>query len=117
MKDEIINHIASKCPALAQNQDKKMRDSVAKALHCSLCKKHLLACSNRWYDHQPEGVRENDQAKILWEYGITTDRVIHANRPDVTLIDKIGKTVSLIEVAIPWDTRLEKEKKVISNKT
>ena len=38
-KDETINHIASECPALAQNQHKKRHDTVAKAVHCNLCKK------------------------------------------------------------------------------
>ena len=84
---------------------------MAKALHWSLCKKHQLSCSNKWYEHQPEGVIENDQAKILWDYGIRTDRVIRANRPDVTLIDKVKKKVSLIDVAIPWDTRVEEKER------
>ncbi|XP_066944517.1 uncharacterized protein [Macrobrachium rosenbergii] len=53
-------------------QYKKRHDSVAKALHWSLCKKHQLACSNKWCKHPPEGVIENDQAKILCDYGIRT---------------------------------------------
>ncbi|XP_066968151.1 uncharacterized protein [Macrobrachium rosenbergii] len=40
MKDETTNHIASECPALAQNQYKKRHDSVTKAFQWSLCKKH-----------------------------------------------------------------------------
>ncbi|XP_068222045.1 uncharacterized protein [Palaemon carinicauda] len=64
-KKETINHIASECPVLAQNQYKKRQDSVAKALYWNLCKKHQLPCSSKWYEHQPEGVIENDQAKIL----------------------------------------------------
>lgn len=111
IRNETINHIASECPALAQNQYKKRHDSVAKALHWSLCKKHQLPCSNKWYEHQPEGVIENDQAKVLWDYGIRTDRVIRANRPDVTLIDKVKKKVSLIDVAVPWDTRVEEKER------
>ena len=33
------------------------------------------------------------------------------HRPDVTLIDKIKKKVSLIDVAIPWDTRVEEKER------
>ncbi|XP_066946054.1 uncharacterized protein [Macrobrachium rosenbergii] len=100
MKDETINHAASESPALAQNQYKKRHYSVAKDLHWSLCKKHQLYCNNKWYDHQPEGVIEIDEAKTLWDYSV---------RPDLTLIDKIKKKVSLTDVALPWDTRVDEE--------
>ena len=107
VKEETINHIVSECPALAQNQYKKRHDSVAKTLHWSLCKKYQLTCSDKWYEHQPAGVAENEQAKLLWDYSIRTDRVIQAHRPDLTLIDKIANKVSLIDVAVPWDSRVE----------
>ena len=110
-KDETINHIASECPALAQNQYKKRHDTVAKALHWSLCKKYRIPCSEKWYEHQPQGVVENENAKVLWDYGIRTDRVIRAHRPDLTLIDKTEKKVSLIDVAVPWDSRVEEKEK------
>ena len=35
-KDETINHIASECPALAQNQYKKRHDTVARAVQWNL---------------------------------------------------------------------------------
>ncbi|XP_068240020.1 uncharacterized protein [Palaemon carinicauda] len=110
-KNKTINHIASECPALAENQYQKRHDSVAKALHWSLCKKHQLSCSDKRYEHQPEGVIQNDQAKTLWDYGIGTDRVLRAIRPDVKLIDKIKKKVSLIDVAIPWHPKVEEKER------
>ena len=57
-KDETINHIASECPALAQNQYKKRHDTVARAVHWNLCKKYQMPCSNKWYEHQPQPVTE-----------------------------------------------------------
>ncbi|XP_066957624.1 uncharacterized protein [Macrobrachium rosenbergii] len=93
-----------------ENQYKKRHD-VANALHWSLSKKHQLACSNKSYEHKREGVIENDQAKILSDYGIETGRHVPTA---VTLIDKIKKKVSFIDVAIPWDTRVdEKEREKI----
>ena len=87
-KDEVINHIASECPALAQNQYKKRHDTVAKAVHRNLCKKYQLPCSNNWYEHQPQPVTEYENAKLLRDYSIRTDRVIPAHQPDLTLVDK-----------------------------
>ena len=36
-----------------------------------------------------------------------TDRVIPAHRPDLTLVDKTNNKVSLIYVAVPWDSKAE----------
>ena len=110
-KDETINHIVSECPALAQNQYKKRHDTVAKALHWSLCNKYQISCSNKWYEHQPDPVIENEQVKLLWDHAIRTDRVIRAHRPDLALIDKINRRVSLIDVSVPWDSRVEEKER------
>ena len=107
VKDETINHIVSECSALAQNQYKKRHDAVAKTLHWSLCRKFKIECSSNWYEHQPIAVIENEQAKLLWDFSIRTDRVIQAHRPDITLVDKCKNKVSLIDVAVPWDSRVE----------
>ena len=63
---------------------------------------------------------ENENAKLLWDYSIRTDRVIPAHRPDLTLVDKTINKVSLIDVALPWDSIAEQkkqEKKKINTKT
>ena len=52
---------------------------------------------------------ENENAKLLWDYSIRTDRVIPAYRPDFTLVDKTINKVSLIDVAVPWDSRAEQK--------
>ena len=87
-----------------------------------------MPCSNKWYEHQPQPVTENENAKLLWDYSIRTDRVIPAHRPYVTLVNKTNNKVSLMDAAVPWDSRAEqkgqkkrrkkeKEKKEINTKT
>ena len=44
---------------------------------------------------------ENENAKLLWDYSIRTDRVIPAHQPGLTLVDKEVNKVSLIDVAVP----------------
>ena len=78
-KDETINRIASECPALAQNQYKKRHDTMARAMHWNLCKKYQMPCSNKWYEHQSQPVTENEDAKLLWDYSVRTDRVMPAH--------------------------------------
>ena len=52
---------------------------------------------------------ENENAKLLWDYSIRTARVIPAHRPDLTLVDKTINKVSLVDVAVPWDSRAEEK--------
>ena len=68
-----------------------------------------MPCSNKWYEHHPQPVTENENEKLLWDYGIGTDRVTPAHRPDLTLVDKTNNKVSLIDVAVPWDSRAEQK--------
>ena len=106
-KDETINHIVSECPNLAQKQYKERHDQVARTLHWSLSKRHNIQCSVKWYEHTPEVVVENEEVQILWDMNIVTDRVISARRPDIVVREKKEKRTFLIDVAIPWDTRVE----------
>ncbi|XP_068234287.1 uncharacterized protein [Palaemon carinicauda] len=76
-------------------------------IHWCLCRKYQIQFSNKCYEHQPEVVVKNDQAKLFWDYSIRTDRVIRAHRSDVNLVEKTTKNISLIDVAVPWDSRME----------
>ena len=42
--------------------------------------------------------------KLLWDFTIVTDAVIHHNRPDITLVRKSSNEVFLIDVAIPGES-------------
>ena len=84
----------------------------------NLCKKYQMPCSNKWYEHQPQPVTGYENAKLLCIYSIRTNRVIPAHQvhqPDLTLVNKTINKVSLIDVAVPWDSRAkqnEQEKKI-----
>ena len=58
----------------------------------------------RWYEHEPNTVTENDSVTILWDMPIHTERTIAANRPDIVLKNKKDKTCLLIDMTIPLDT-------------
>ena len=38
--------------------------------------------------HNPAPVQENDTHKLLWDFGIHTDPLISARRPDLIIINK-----------------------------
>jgi hypothetical protein len=51
-------------------------------------------------------VFENETTKIYWDSPVITDRTILANRPDIIIMEKINKTVKLIDLAHPNDHNL-----------
>ena len=58
----------------------------------------------RWYEHEPKTVTENDSVTILWDMPIHTERTIAANRLDIVLKNKKDKTCLLIDMTILLDT-------------
>ena len=108
--NETISHIVSACPKLAQKEYKRRRDNVARAIHWDLSGKCGFERNERWYDHVPESVLENDDYKLLWDFSVRTDHEIGARRPELMIIDKRDRSCQIIDVAIPEDGRVrEKE--------
>ena len=58
-KNERISHIVSECEKLAQKKYKRKNDNVTRIVHRKFCGKYILKRSEKWYEHDPEGVVEN----------------------------------------------------------
>ena len=56
----------------------------------------------QWYEHEPDGVIENERYKILWDFRNQCDTKIEARRPDI-IFDKTWKEVEIVDVTIPGD--------------
>lgn len=106
-RDETVSHIVSECSKLAQSEYKARHDRVATAVHWCLAKKHGLQHSDQWYQHIAEPVIENDRVKLLWDFNVYTDHLIHARRPDIVVVDKDTKECLVIDIAVPGDTRVK----------
>ena len=110
-REETVSHNVAECKKLTQREYKMWRhDKVGQVIHWKLCHKFNIPCKDKWYDHDPEGIIENDKVKVLWDFRIQTDHQIEHNRPDVVVLDKIERSCYVIDIACPFDTRvLEKE--------
>jgi hypothetical protein len=53
-----------------------------------------------YYKYIPNTILENETFKLYWDRSLITDKTIHNNRPDITLVDKLSKTVYFIDIAI-----------------
>ena len=104
-KEETITHLLSECSKMAQSEYKERHDRIAAAVHLGLAKKYGLPHAEKWYDHKAEAASENEDVKLLWDFSIQTDKVIHARRPDIVIVKKKDKECMIIDVAVPVDSR------------
>ena len=90
-RDEIINHIISKCSKLAQKEYKARHDRVGKVIHWKMCKKFKFYQADKWYLHNPAPVIEDGTHKLLRDFDIQTDHLISTRRQDLIIINKKRK--------------------------
>ena len=108
--DETVQHILCSCPKLAQTEYKKRHDVVGWVIHWEVCKEYGVECSDKWYEHSPKSVEENEEVKLLWDFTIQTDREIHHRRPDIVIQKKKAKETIIVDIAVPGDSNiLQKE--------
>ena len=105
--DESIDHIVSGCSKLAQKEYKRRHDNLGKIVHWKLARKCNFEVGDKWYEHEPESVFENEDYKILWDFSIQTDHVIEVWRPDLVVVDKNERSCKIIDFAVPVDSRIE----------
>ena len=104
--DETIDHLVSGGPELAKTENIQWPQQGSCTLHWKICKEFGIEVKERWYEHEPKTVTENDSVTILWDNDmpIHTDRTIAANRLDIVLKNKKDKTCLLIDMTILLDT-------------
>ncbi|XP_068709115.1 uncharacterized protein [Montipora foliosa] len=113
-KDESMGHLVGECSKLAQTEYKHRHDNVARMIHWNIAHSYGLDVSNKWYEHKPEWVIENDHVKLLWDFNIQTSTYIQERRPDVVVVDRDKKTCNIIDIAVPVDAGIvEKEKEKV----
>ena len=95
-RDESITHLIAECKRLAQKEYKQRHDNIERIVHLELCQKFGLVGKVKWYNYKPASVLENDRVKILWDFNIQTDHVIQHRRPDIVVLYKTEKSVTLL---------------------
>ena len=101
--EQTIDHIVVGCPVLAKTEYIQRHDKAAGSIHWIICKHYHLPAADKWYEHKPERVNENERATILWDMPVKTDKEIKANRPDIIMKDKKERKCIMIDMSIPSD--------------
>ena len=79
-------------------------------LHWRIYQHYNAQHAEHRYEHHPEPVTEGNDATILWDFTIHTDRSIKANRPGITVKDQKEKTCLLIDMTVPSDKNVSLKK-------
>ena len=85
-KDGTVNHLLGDCPKLAQKEYRRRHDGVAKALQWDSCGQYEFERNDKWYEHSPENVEDNEKCKLLLDFSIQTNRKLDRNRPGIVKV-------------------------------
>ena len=58
--DESIDHIVNACSKLAPKEYKRRQNNLGKIVHWKLARKCHFEAGDKWYEHEPESVLENE---------------------------------------------------------
>ena len=84
---------------------------MGKIVHWKFARKCNFEAGDKWYEHEPEGVLENEDLKILWDFSIQTGHVIDAQRADLIVVNKKERSCKIIDFAVPGDSKIEEKEK------
>ena len=99
--DESIDYVVIGWSKLAQKEYKRRHGNLGNIVHWKLARKCNFEAGNKWYEHEPEIVLENEDYKILWDFSIQTDHVIEARRPDLVVVDQKERSCKIIDFVVP----------------
>ena len=91
-------------------------DNLGKIVHLKPARKSNFEAADKWYEHEPKSVLENEDYKILWDFSIQTDHVIEAQRSDLVIVDKKERSCRIVQFAVPGDSRIEEKEKYMTEK-
>ena len=109
--DESIDHIVCGCSKLAQKEYKRRHDNLGKVVHWKLARKYNFEAGDKWYEHEPESVLENEDCKISWDFSFQADHVIGARRLNFVVVDKKERSCKIYDFAVPGDSRTEEKER------
>jgi len=115
-REETLQHLLAGCEALASNKYLERHNMVARVVHWHLCATfHIPLGATSWYNHHPPPVVENEEVKILWDFGMITDLRVCHNRPDIVTFLKKDQRILFLEISCPADVNvLDKEDEKVS---
>lgn len=106
-EDESVQHIISGCSYLAPTWYLSRHNNMGKVVHQLMALQlGLISTFTPYHQYTPKPLLENDKCKIYWDLPVITDRPIQANRPDLIVWNKLNKTATIVDFAVPLDENI-----------
>ena len=87
-QQDTIDYLVSGSSELAKTEYTQRHNRTAAYIHWKICKHYNTKVAEKYYEHEPNTVTEDNEDTILWDMPIQTDREIKANRPDIVVKDR-----------------------------
>ena len=112
---ESVGHLVCYCKKLRQTEFKRRHDKMGLRVYWEVCGQCGIKRGERWYEEVPDPVRKSADGRyeVWWDQKVSTPTAFEANRPDMVIIDHVGKSWKLVDFSVPYDrnvARVEQEK-------
>ena len=103
--EKSVNYVLNECSKLAQKENKRRHYWFVTKIYQEICRKYSTEMKEKWYQHKPVVVMENDKCKILGDFTVQTDDEIYGRRPDAIVVQKNKNLCQIINFA--YDGRVD----------
>ena len=107
-KKKTVEHMATKCNRMLSYGYTRRHNEVVRCIHLHLCQEYGLKQTKNIRSHSVQETIGNEKVEIRVDTRIRTDVRIQNNKPDIFVLDKVKKTITLIEVGITSQENLQK---------
>ncbi|KAI5148113.1 hypothetical protein ENBRE01_3047, partial [Enteropsectra breve] len=102
-----VDHLATRCEKMLYYDYTLRHNEVIKAIHLMICNRYNITNNKHLRTHSVQHLYTNDEVDIRIDTRITTDINIANNKPDVFIYDKKRNLITIIEVGITSQNRLQ----------
>lgn len=117
--DETVQHLLAGCTVLAGTEYVRRHNSALMVLAVQWGKQHgIIEEGTLWYQQRwvKGHVVENDKFKMVWDFEYKLRKYNKSRRPDLTLEDRDGKHIWLVDMACPQEQNIEAKHREKLNK-
>ena len=97
-----VDHLATRCDRMLYHDYTRRHNEVVKCLHMLMSNKYEIAPKprKRIRGYSVQDIMSNDRVEIRVDTRIKTTGKISHDRPDIMVLDKVKREITLIEVGI-----------------
>ncbi len=108
-----VDHLATRCDKMLGHDYMRRHNEIVKCIHLLLCKRFNIKSSSKLRNHSVQQTCSNQNVEIRVDTTIKTDVKVKYNKPDILVINKKDKLITIVEIGV---TSLDNLQQVESEK-